>query len=946
MLDPIHQTDSHDQGPPHVVMMVANNVRADTRVRKMAESVASTGVQVTVIGLDLTGDGYDGTIGLAGLVVLRVGAQFRTARGLLKSGRTKAYWVSNQISERKVAFQLRQRDAAARIAWIREDARKNRQAVASRAALRKQRSLQRYRERRGKLKVTGSGKHIRPIRVARRALIRLTDLNYSMERRAQRLFTTVDRYFAEVRPRFLERLVRRRLSLDKARLDRRVRRLRRSLARGPSFVRLGLRRPGKGNWRRDLPEFDDYEAVVGPFLDRLNADVFHAHDVHLLGVAARATARARYRGRDTKLVYDAHEYVAGLARYNQRLIDAFLSVEREYIHRADRVITVSEPLADLLQADFKLAERPSVVMNIPIVERTDTPVPSLYGAAAVPVDAQIMVYSGGMDEARNVHTVVAALPLLPESIHLVLVAKARTGYVLSLFDLARELGVEHRLHVAPFVVPNDVVAYLSEATIGVHPMISSKLNHQIALPNKLFEYLHAGLPICVSDNRAMVEFVVDTGIGEWFEAEDPQSLADSVKKVLRNREKYVRARYDDPELLQRYSWDRQEEILVDLYRGLLNRPDLEASSQELPSIGNNHGVTLAIGPHNQAGQAQMWAEGLARSSPGVRASVFMVVRPHKLAFPATYPIQISEWWDPGWQWSHKQRLLREFTHVLFESGSSLLGGRKGKFFDSDLAEIAQAGIKAGLVFHGSDIRDPAIHRDLVAVSPFRLRDDLTTRLEVSTAAMLERLASTELSVFVSTKDLLDYVPDAAWLPQVVDMESWRSEALELGARPPVVVAVPTNERLKGAGFVDDICSRLAAEQLIEYRRYANVNPSRMPEIIASADIVVDGIVLGLYGTTSVEGMASGRLVIANIDRVVGKPGEPPPIVNADPTTFEETLLDIVQRPESYQELADRGPDYVSTFHDGRFAARQLATFLGVEIPDSLAVGRVVGSSAP
>ncbi len=947
MAIPPNDIDEADRSDPpqsrfHVVMLVANDVQADTRVRKMAESLASTGVKVSILGLDHRGEGSSGNVGRANLVVAKVGRRFRNARSRKLRGRSKAYWSKTELVFMREQFQLQQRGVAAQIEWVREAGFLRRESIGGKAIDRKERTLRRYASTRAALKQRSFDSN-RVSRAVSKGSVGVVDKSYQATRSLHRVRTNADFRLTEVSTRWHERLLRRRLMFKKRRLDSRIGRLKRKLIReqNPNLNRVPIR-IRSGNWRRDLPELNEYEETLGPLLDALDADVFHAHDVHLLGVAARAAARARYRGVNTRVIYDAHEYIAGLARYTPKMIEAYTSIEREYIHHADRVITVSEPLADLLQRDFDLSLRPKVVLNIPVAGDPDASVPSLYSVAGVPLDADIMVYSGGMDEARNVHTIVRALPFLAGHVHLVLVAKSRTGYINSLFELAKEMGVENRVHLAPFVDPNDVVAYLSEAAIGVHPMISSKMNHQIALPNKLFEYLHAGLPMCVSDNRAMMDFVTETGVGEWFIAEDAESLADAVTTVLADRDRYVQARWTDPDLLKRFSWDRQAERMVEVYRDVLEEPGLQRdrftteerqeSSGEFVSGGDpvsSPTVRLAIGPHNHAGQASLWAHAVEQNIPDIVTSVFMIARPEKIPFPASNTVEVADWWNARWQSTHRQDVLDRFSHVLIESGSTILGGRRNVHFDDEIDALASNGIEIALVFHGSDIRSPEIHRSIVDASPFHADDDVAASLETSTARMLKLVSEFDGSVFISTKDLWDYIPNAIWLPQVVETEKWASPPAPIGERLLVVASTFNNRYLKGADEAEAICNALAAEGRIEYRRYGSVVPERMPEVVAGSDVLIDGIVLGLYGTTSVEGMAAGRLVLGNIDRVIDKPGEVPPIVNANPSNLGDILVDITDRPGHYLNRAREGPGFVRRYHDGRYSAEQLAGFLGV-----------------
>ena len=82
--------------------------------------------------------------------------------------------------------------------------------------------------------------------------------------------------------------------------------------------------------------------------------------------------------------------------------------------------------------------------------------------------------------------------------------------------------------------------------------------------------------------------------------------------------------------------------------------------------------------------------------------------------------------DLRWQLELTAYALREVTHVLFEAGRPMFGQQRGQMWTNDVPMLDQAGIKHGLVFHGSEIRDPALHRAQYQWSPFRNPDDELT----------------------------------------------------------------------------------------------------------------------------------------------------------------------------------------------------------------------------
>ena len=324
---------------------------------------------------------------------------------------------------------------------------------------------------------------------------------------------------------------------------------------------------GDRAWRRLDPHLWDYELAYGPEIDRLRPDLIHANDFRMLGVAARAVVRAREQGRDVKLVWDAHEFLPGIKPWDDhpRWHIAQMAHEREYAAAADAVVTVSEELGELLQETHGLRARPTVVLNTPYASQAHEHAhqPTIRQALGVGPDVPIMVYSGSAAHQRGLHIMVDALPQLPGVVCAFVVAKPESDYVRSLVARARELGVQDRVKLLPYVPFDQVVPFLSTADIGVIP-IHHWPNHEIALITKYFEYSHARLPLVVSDVKAMSHMAQSTGQGEVFEAENLDSFVAAVSKVLEKPERY-REVYDDPALLEQWTWEAQATILEELY---------------------------------------------------------------------------------------------------------------------------------------------------------------------------------------------------------------------------------------------------------------------------------------------------------------------------------------------------------------------------------------------
>ncbi|HEU4349342.1 MAG TPA: glycosyltransferase family 4 protein [Actinoplanes sp.] len=336
---------------------------------------------------------------------------------------------------------------------------------------------------------------------------------------------------------------------------------------------------GSRSWRRIEPGLWDWEIAYGQVIDELDPDLIHANDFRMIGVGARAKIRARARGKQIKLVWDAHEFLPGVRPWtdHERWRLGHMAHEREYVPYVDAAITVSEDLAAMLQESHGLAEPPVVVLNTPAAdhapeELTDgladgAPTADLRAMCDVGPDVPLLVYSGAAAPQRGLDIMVEALPRQP-GVHVALITNNhRSAYMSGLVDRARELDVLDRVHLLPYVPHWQVVPMLSGANAGVIP-IHHWPNHEIALITKFFEYSHARLPLVVSDVRTMAGTVRATGQGEVFKAEDITDYIRAVRAVLDDPERY-RAAYDKPGLLDGWTWAAQAEVLNSVYRRLL-----------------------------------------------------------------------------------------------------------------------------------------------------------------------------------------------------------------------------------------------------------------------------------------------------------------------------------------------------------------------------------------
>lgn len=342
---------------------------------------------------------------------------------------------------------------------------------------------------------------------------------------------------------------------------------------------------------------------------------------------------------------------------------------------------------------------------------------------------------------------------------------------------------------------------------------------------------------------------------------------------------------------------------------------------------------LVIGMLNTAGQARQWANAF-RHNTAVTAESWAMQRPEETAisFAAdrAYPL-INGAADQAF--IDLLRAPLKPTHLIIEGGKpiSVRGSVRRMLFQAAIAR--RHGIRLALVFHGSDIRVPSLHAAVHPDSPFHENlDGLTAKLEQKAKQMRRWLRVWPFPIFISTLDLKRFVPRGRWLPVVPDA-SWFTpmSAISIDRARPHVLHLPSRRALFQSDRVDQICQQLHEEGLIEYRSITGVSPSEVRTLVEWSEIVIDKIGLGGTGVMGAEVMASGRLLIGDVDEIARADVPDLPLIQSSTSTLEQVIRDLVADRSTWAARAAAGEAFARQYHDGRYSATVLAKWMGVPL---------------
>jgi glycosyltransferase involved in cell wall biosynthesis len=329
------------------------------------------------------------------------------------------------------------------------------------------------------------------------------------------------------------------------------------------FARVSVSPP---SWLRRALPFQLYRLVIlGSFLRalvRLGPEVVHAHDAAML---LPGMLGARLTG--AQLVYDSHELATGVPYRDGRWAAFVRAVERLGAPRAAAVITVTDGIADRMQRLYGLRQRPVVIRNVcDLLPPQSSPgaLRSRLGVGGAP----LILHQGAPAPDRGGEQLIAAVAELRDAHLVFLGASPFAGFTQHLQAQAASAGLADRVHFLSSVPLAELLTQTADADVGVSLLQDTCDNHRLALPNKLFEYLAAGVPVVASDLPEIRRLVIQEGVGWVTDPGQPAEIARTLSVALAASRADPALRERVREVSARLTWTAERHRLASVYEGL------------------------------------------------------------------------------------------------------------------------------------------------------------------------------------------------------------------------------------------------------------------------------------------------------------------------------------------------------------------------------------------
>ena len=263
-----------------------------------------------------------------------------------------------------------------------------------------------------------------------------------------------------------------------------------------------------------------------------------------------------------KMIYDSHEYFTETPELvnRPRVQRVWKRIEGFVVPRLKEMITVCDSIAELFEQQYGV--KCHVVRNIP--SRAALPSKGDKMALDLPGDKRLLVLQGsGINIQRGAEELVEAMRYLDDCFLMVIGG----GDVLpTLKNMVSEWHLEDRVRFFPRMPYQQMMAYTQLAEFGIILDKDTNLNYRFCLPNKLFDFIQAGVPVVASHLVEIEKIITKYNIGLFIPDHDPKSIAATIKEGLGDSLRRAVWRQGLAQAAEDLCWENEQQTLIEIYK--------------------------------------------------------------------------------------------------------------------------------------------------------------------------------------------------------------------------------------------------------------------------------------------------------------------------------------------------------------------------------------------
>lgn len=261
------------------------------------------------------------------------------------------------------------------------------------------------------------------------------------------------------------------------------------------------------------------------------------------------------------VVFDSHEYFTATPELVNRpkVQRIWKWIEKRIVPKLKSCITVNASIADLFEQEYHVPFK--IVRNIP-KNRKNTVIPTRQ-SLGLPEDKKIVLMQGsGINVQRGAEEAVEAMQYL-ENVLLLIVGG---GDVLPILKkMVQEMALQKKVRFVPRQTPENLAGYTASADIGLTIDKDTNINYRFSLPNKLFDYIYAGVPVLASPLVEIKNIIQHYETGEFIENHDPRHIAAAITQMLQNESQMALYKRNTINAAAELNWENEKKVLIEIF---------------------------------------------------------------------------------------------------------------------------------------------------------------------------------------------------------------------------------------------------------------------------------------------------------------------------------------------------------------------------------------------
>lgn len=271
------------------------------------------------------------------------------------------------------------------------------------------------------------------------------------------------------------------------------------------------------------------------------------------------------RWKNTPLVYDSHEYYTGVPELEGRpaVQKIWKRIERYCIPKLKHCITVNNSIAKLYYDEYGV--KFDVVRNVPDIVQIERKTRAELG---LPEDKCIVILQGaGININRGAEELLQSMQNIGDTLLLIIGG----GDVFEKLKTMRvELGLEDKVMILDKMPRAKMMSYTAAADLGATLDKPLSTNYLYSLPNKIFDYIMAGIPVLSSDLVELKAIIEKYKIGIIVDSHEPEVIALGIFTFFHTPNLYEEAKSNTAKALADLNWEKEKKVLVDIYTQLVD----------------------------------------------------------------------------------------------------------------------------------------------------------------------------------------------------------------------------------------------------------------------------------------------------------------------------------------------------------------------------------------